>query len=231
MNSSGARILIVDDEPPILRVLSSNLRSHGFQVIAAATGEEALDRHSSFRPDVVILDLLLPDMHGREVIRTIRQSSSTPIIVLSAHGEEGEKVAALELGADDYLTKPFGVRELLARVRAVMRRSAGLSAGSPVIKLGNLTLDLERRRVCVLGAEVHLTPIEYELLKVLAVHEGKVLTDKMLLEAVWGGQYGADPHYLHVYASRLRKKLGAASHYLITEPGVGYRLLVDDLGK
>lgn len=226
--TQGARVLVVDDDPAILRTISSNLRGHDFRVETAETGHEALERFERFRPDVVLLDLILPDMHGREVIRAIRERSGTPIIVLSARGEEAEKVAALELGADDYLTKPFSVRELLARIRVALRHSAHIQGTAPVIRAGELIIDLEHRRVMVEGQEVHLTPIEYDILKVLASHPDKVLTDRMLLAQVWGPQYIDEPHYLHVYVSRLRKKLGKAARRLVTEPGVGYRLLTGE---
>ncbi|ACZ42997.1 two component transcriptional regulator, winged helix family [Thermobaculum terrenum ATCC BAA-798] len=221
----GARVLVVEDEPPILRMLASNLRSHGMQVLTAATLREAMEKHATFRPDVILLDLRLPDGRGEELIRQVRLTSTVPIIVLSAYGEEGQKVAALEMGADDYLTKPFGVKELLARIRVALRRAAGKASGEPEVRVGELTLDLANRRVTVDGQQVQLTPTEYALLKVLAVHLNKVLTDSQLLNEVWGQAYGSEPHYLHVYVSRLRRKLGPAAKYLVTEPGVGYRLL------
>lgn len=226
--SQGARILVVDDEPAILRTVSSNLRGHGFRVETSETAQEALERFERFRPDIVLLDLILPDLHGREVIRTIREHSGVPIIVLSARGEEAEKVAALELGADDYLTKPFGVRELLARIRVALRHAAHLTSAAPIIQAGELLIDLEHRRVTVDGHAVDLTPKEYDFLKALASHPDKVLTDRVLLAQVWGWQYVDEPHYLHVYAARLRKKLGSAARRLVTEPGVGYRLVTDE---
>ena len=225
----GARILVVDDEPAIRRTVSSNLQGHGFRVETAETAQEALERFERFRPDVVLLDLILPDQHGREVIRAIREHSGVPIIVLSARGEEAEKVAALELGADDYLTKPFGVRELLARIRVALRHAAHVSSAVPIIRAGELTIDLEHRRVTVNSHEVRLTPLEYDFLKALASHPDKVLTNRMLLQRVWGSQYVEEPHYLHVYAARLRKKLGTAARRLVTEPGVGYRLVTGEL--
>lgn len=226
--AQGARILVVEDESAILRTVSSNLRGHGFRVETAETAQEALERFERFRPDVVLLDLILPDQHGREVIRAIREHSGAPIIVLSARGEEAEKVVALELGADDYLTKPFGVRELLARIRVALRHAAHLMVAAPVIRASELTIDLEHRRVTVDGHEVDLTPKEYDFLKALASHPDKVLTDRMLLERVWGWQFVDELHYLHVYAARLRKKLGTAARRLVTEPGVGYRLVTDE---
>jgi two-component system, OmpR family, KDP operon response regulator KdpE len=224
----GARVLVVDDEPAILRTIGSNLRSHDFRVETAESGQEALDLFERFRPDVVLLDLVLPDLHGREVIRAIRERAGTPIIVLSARGEEEEKVAALELGADDYLTKPFGVRELLARIQVALRHGAHLTAAAAVIRVGELAIYLEHRRVTVGDCEVKLTPTEFDFLKVLAVHADKVLTNRMLLQQVWGSQYGEEAHYLHVYSARLRKKLGPAARRLVTEPGVGYRLVTDE---
>ncbi len=228
--AEGARILVVDDEPAILRTVSVSLRGYGFRVETAECGAEALEKFGRFRPDIILLDLVLPDCHGREIIRTIRQHSAVPIIVLSARGEEAEKVAALEEGADDYLTKPFGVRELIARIRVALRHAAHLGSRAPVIRAGELTIDLERRQVMVADNEVRLTPTEYEFLKVLASHPNRVVTDRMLLAQVWGNAYGAGPNYLHVYVARLRRKLGPAAHRLVTEPGVGYRLVVDEPG-
>lgn len=225
----GARILVVDDEPAIRRTLRTNLEHHGFQVETAETGRGALESYARFRPDVILLDLGLPDMEGTEVILAVRSRASTPIIVVSAREMEGAKVAALDLGADDYLTKPFGVAELLARVRVAVRHVARPEAGtSPVFRTGDLEVDLEHRRVRVEGREVKLSPTEYDLLKAFVSHPDKVLTDKMLLRQVWGPGYASEGHYLHVYVARLRKKVEADPQhprYLITEPGVGYRLL------
>ena len=181
------------------------------------------------RPDVVILDLGLPDVDGSEVIRRVRGDGNTPIIVLSVRGAERDKVAALDLGADDYLTKPFGVEELLARIRVALRHAAHPAAGAePVFKTGDLEVDLERRRVRTSGQEVHLTPTEYDLLRAFIENPDRVLTDRMLLQAVWGGEYGDEAHYLHVYMARLRKKIEPdpqRPRYLQTEPGVGYRMV------
>jgi two-component system KDP operon response regulator KdpE len=224
-------VLVVDDEPAILRAVQTNLARHDFQVGTAASGRDALQAVERFHPDVLLLDLGLPDMEGAEVIRAIRARSSLPIVVLSAREAERDKVQALDLGADDYLTKPFGVDELLARVRVALRHAARPSQGTaPVFRTGDLEVDLERRRVTVGGSEVHLTPTEYELLKALITHPNKVLTDRMLLQQVWGSAYGDEGHYLHVYVARLRKKLELdpqAPRYIGTEPGVGYRLLAD----
>lgn len=229
---TGARILAVDDEAAILRGLRALLTRQGFQVEMAETGQQALDCYSRRQPDLVLLDLGLPDVDGLTVIREIRERSNTPIVVLSVRGAERDKVAALDAGADDYLTKPFGVDELLARVRVALRHAAGPSGGTaPVFRTGDLEVDFERRRVMTGGNEIHLSPTEYDLLKALVTHPNKVLTDRMLLQQVWGPEYGAEAHYLHVYIARLRKKLEAdpqKPRYLINEPGVGYRLLADE---
>ncbi len=227
----GARVLVVDDEPGILRVVEANLSRHDFRVDTAASGREALAAYARLHPDVVVLDLGLPDLDGLEVIRAIRESASTPIVVLSVRGGERDKVEALNLGADDYLTKPFGVEELLARLRVALRHAARPTQGADaVFRTGELEVDLERRRVSVAGQEVHLTPTEYALLKVLIAHPNRVLTDRMLLHEVWGAGYGDEAHYLHVYVARLRKKVEPdpqAPRFIATEPGVGYRLLAD----
>src|SRR5216684_2225248 len=186
----GARVLVVDDEPAILRVVQTNLGGHGFRVDTAATGQEALEASVRVRPDLVLLDLGLPDMDGLDVIRAIRERGSTPIVVLSARGAERDKVAALDLGADDYLTKPFGINELLARVRVALRHAAGPTRGTePVIKVGELEVNLERRRVVAGGVEVHVTPTEWDLVKLFTTHPDKVLTDRMIMQAVWGATY------------------------------------------
>jgi len=220
----------VDDEPAILRVVRTNLSAHGFQVESAETWEQARPL-LAHRPDVILLDLGLPDADGVDAIRDIRGYSNTPIVVLSARSAERDKVVALDVGADDYLTKPFGVDELLARIRVALRHSARPASGADaVFRAGDLEIDFERRRVSVAGSEVHLTPTEYGLLKALATHADKVLTDRMLLQQVWGAEYASEDHYLHVYVARLRKKLEAdpqEPRFLLTEPGVGYRLLTD----
>lgn len=227
----GARVLVVDDEPAILRVVQTNLSGHGFRVDTAASGQEALDAAARLRPDLVLLDLGLPDMDGLDVIRSIRGRGPMPIVVLSARGAERDKVAALDLGADDYLTKPFGVNELLARVRVALRHAARPTTGTdPVIRLGDIEIDLERRRVTSDGQAVHLTPTEWDLLKLFVTSPDKVLTDRMILQAVWGSAYPAQAHSLHVYVARLRKKLEAthtARRHLLTEPGVGYRFITE----
>jgi two-component system, OmpR family, KDP operon response regulator KdpE len=223
---SGGRILVVDDEPQILRALKTNLSAAGYEVETAATGEEALAMAASNPPDALILDLVLPDVGGTDVTRELRTWSSLPIVVLSAVGDEGEKVAALDAGADDYVTKPFGMEELLARLRASLRRSG--PPNGPVIELGMLTLDLEKRALFVNGKRVALTPHEFELLRLLATNEGKLLTHRTILREVWGPAYGEESHYLHVYVSQLRRKIEpdpARPRYLLTEPGAGYRLV------
>jgi two-component system KDP operon response regulator KdpE len=212
--------------------LRTILTRHAYQVEVAESGQQALDYYSHRRPDLIMLDLGLPDMDGIDVIREIREQANTPIVVLSVRGAERDKVAALDLGADDYLTKPFGVDELLARIRVALRHAAHPTVGTaPVFRAGDLEVDLDRRVVKVGGSEVHLTPTEYELLKAFVTHPNKVLTDRMLLNAIWGLDYGAEAHYLHVYVARLRKKIETnpqEPRFLVTEPGVGYRLLVEE---
>jgi two-component system, OmpR family, KDP operon response regulator KdpE len=228
----GARILVVDDEPAILRAVETNLRRHDFTVDVASTLAEALARYEETHPDLVLLDLGLPGADGKDLIRAVRERAATPIIVLSARESERDKVEALDLGADDYLTKPFSVNELLARIRVALRHSAKPASGAAAIfRTGKLEVDLERRIVRVAREEVHLTPTEYELLRAFIEFPNKLLTDRMLLQRVWGPDYGSEGHYLHVYVARLRKKLErdpALGHYFITEPGVGYRLLVEE---
>jgi len=234
MTERGARILVVDDEPAIRRALDTNLRRHGFQIETAESAAGALAAFAARQPDLVVLDLGLPDADGASVISAIRARAAVPIIVLSARDAEREKVAALDAGADDYLTKPFGVDELLARIRVAIRHSARPASGTAaVLRAGDLSVDLERRRVQVGEREVRLTPTEYDLLRALIRHPNKVLTDRMLLQEVWGPDYGSEGHYLHVYVARLRKKLEPdpqRPRYLATEPGVGYRLLAPEDG-
>ena len=227
----GARVLVVDDEPALLRTVRANLTRHGFQVETAETGQAAVE-HAHQHPDLIVLDLGLPDMDGLEVIRDIREHSNMPIIVLSAREAEQQKVSALDLGADDYLTKPFGIDELLARVRVALRHAARPSVGSgAVFRSGDLSVDLEHRRVHLGDAEVRLTPTEYSLLTALVRNADRVMTDSMLLQQVWGPEYGEEDHYLHVYVARLRRKIERDPQHprrLVTEPGVGYRLLAED---
>ena len=223
---SGALVLVVDDEPQILRALETNLRGAGYEVATAATAEQALSTAAMRPPDAVILDLVRPDGSGLEVCRELRSWSSAPILVLSVVGDEAEKVAALDAGADDYVQKPFGIDELLARLRALLRRAA--PSGEPVLEIGELELDLEKRLVTVGGRRVQLTPNEFDLLRVLAQNEGKLMTHPAILREVWGPAYSAESHYLHVYISQLRRKLEddpARPRYLLTEAGAGYRLV------
>ena len=230
----GARILIVEDDPAVRRIVSRNLALHGFRTEGVGTGEEALRVDPSFHSDLVLLDLGLPDMSGMEVLTCLRERTSTPVIVLSVRETEADKVQALERGADDYLTKPFGVDELLARVRVALRHAARSTTTDAVFRSGSLTIDRERRRVEVGGAEVHLTPTEYALLTALAAQPGSVLTERALLQRVWGPEYGSESHYVHVYMGRLRKKLEAdpdGPRHIQTEPGVGYRLLEHEPGQ
>jgi two-component system KDP operon response regulator KdpE len=220
------RILVVDDEPPIRRFLRTSLTAHGHHVLEAASAREAVRAVTDHRPDLVILDLGLPDGNGLDVVRELRGWTSIPILILSVRDQEGDKIAALDAGADDYLTKPFGVGELMARMRVALRRSAG-SAESPLIEAGNLSIDLATRSVKLAGREVSLTPIEYDLLTALARNAGKVLTHHQLLNTVWGGAYQDEAHLLRVHISHLRGKLEpepARPIYILTEPGVGYRL-------
>lgn len=221
---AGARILVVDDEPQIRRALTRTLEANDFDVRTVGTGEEAL-LALRWRPDVILLDLMLPDLDGLEVARRVREQVATPILVLSARGEEPQKVLALDQGADDYITKPFGTEELLARIRVALRHAAGQST-DPVIEAGDLRIDLEHRLVARGGQEVHLTPTEYEVLKYLARHAGKVVTHRMLLQHVWGAEHIEETQYLHVLMSQLRRKIEpqpARPEYIVTEPGVGYR--------
>jgi two-component system KDP operon response regulator KdpE len=229
---SGARILVVDDEIPILRALERNLRAHGYQAQTATTANDALDVFERWHPDALILDLGLPDRDGVAIVREIRSRSATPIIILSARGADRDKVNALDSGADDYLTKPFSVEELLARIRVVLRHAARpVSGAEPVFRSGDLAVDLEHRTVTVAGRYVRLTPTEWDLLRAFIANPNKVLTATMLLRAVWGADYGSEGHYLHVYVARLRRKIEAdpkRPQLLLTEPGVGYRLVVGD---
>jgi two-component system, OmpR family, KDP operon response regulator KdpE len=223
---SGPRVLVVDDEPQILRALSANLRGAGYDVATATTGEAALASAAMRPPDAVILDLVLPDKTGTEVTSELRQWSKAPVILLSAVGDESDKVAALDAGADDYVTKPFGIDELLARLRAALRRST--SAGDPVLEVGELKLDLEKRLASFDGRTLTLTPHEFNLLRFFMQNEGKLLTHPAILREVWGPRYHDESHYLHVYVSQLRRKIEpdpARPRYLLTEPGAGYRLV------
>jgi len=214
------RILVLDDEPQILRALRVVLREAGFEAIAAETAEEALNRASIRPPDAAIVDLVLPDGDGVEVTRELRRWSEMPIIVLSAVGEEEQKVRALEAGADDYITKPFGPRELVARLQAALRRASG-PRDEPVVRAEGLEVDLAARVVRVGGEEVHLTPIEFDLLRTLVRHRGRLLTHRALLVEVWGPEYANDTAVLRTHIANLRRKIG--SEHIRTDPGVGYR--------
>jgi two-component system, OmpR family, KDP operon response regulator KdpE len=223
---SGARILVVDDEPQILRALQMKLRAAGYVVDTAATAQEALMKAGMRPPEAIVLDLLLPDGSGTDVCRELRSWSSAPILVLSAVGEEKEKIEALDAGADDYVTKPFSGDELLARLRAALRRAAPSS--DPVVDIGDLRIDLEKRAVTLAGSPVSLTPIEYDLLRVLAENQGKLLTHPMILRAIWGPAFQEESNYLHVHVSHLRRKIEpdpARPRYLLNQAGVGYRLV------
>jgi two-component system, OmpR family, KDP operon response regulator KdpE len=236
MSAPPIRVLVVDDEPQILRALRAALKGHGYDVQTAADGEEALDALALHPPDIVILDLVMPGKSGFDVVREVRgwsqSAQRTPaIIVLSARGEDRDKVTALDLGADDYLTKPFSMNELLARIRVALRHRPEQAAVGPVIDAGPVTIDLARRVVTRDGAEVHLTPTEWQLLAELAREAGKVLTQRMLLQRVWGPEYADEAQYLRVYINQLRRKLDAdppRPRILITEPGVGYRFIADE---
>ena len=228
---SGARLLVVEDDEPTRSAVAANLATHGYVVAQAADAASALRGWEAARPDAIVLDLGLPDLDGMAVIRRVRREASTPILVLSARGQEVDKVGALEAGADDYVVKPFGMAELRARIAALLRRAAGpASEPSGLLRNGTIELDPGRRSVAVGGMAMDLTPREYELLKVILGSPGRVLTRGRLLRAVWGTAYGEEGHYLHVYVSRLRRKLAAADpdgdarDVVSAEPGVGYRV-------
>ncbi|WP_447973413.1 response regulator [Nitrospira sp. Kam-Ns4a] len=226
----GARILVVDDEPQIRRSLQVALEAQGYTVIRAETGEQALQAAASRMPDVVLVDLLMPGLEGLEVTRRLREQSPVPIIVLSAVSTEAKKVEALELGADDYITKPFSTVELLARIKSVLRRAAGAKSALPVFTTGDLSVNFATREVRLAGEVVKLTPTEYNLLKYMIENAGKVLTHQTLLTAVWGKSYADQAQYLRVFVAHLRKKLEkdpARPRYILTDPGVGYRFVVE----
>jgi two-component system KDP operon response regulator KdpE len=224
------RVLVVDDEPAIRRALTVNLAARDYEVDAAASGEEALRLAAARRPDVVLLDLGLPGIQGTDVIAGLRGWTSVPIIVLSARQDEPAKVEALDLGADDYVTKPFGMNELLARLRATLRRSSPIDEAMPAIETPDFRLDLAERRAVAAGQDVHLTPTEWKLVEHLARHHDRLVTQRQLLQAVWGPSYGDEANYLRVHLARIRAKLEpepSRPRYFVTEPGIGYRLLVD----
>jgi two-component system, OmpR family, KDP operon response regulator KdpE len=233
MTQVPIRILVIEDEPQMQKFLGASLASEGYRPLEATTGAEGVALARTHNPDLVLLDLGLPDIDGMKVTETIRTFSSKPIIVISARGQEEDKVHALDVGADDYLTKPFGTSELMARIRVALRHASRSKEEStePVLKVGELEIDLDRRRVLVRGNEVHLTPNEYKLFAYLMKHAGKVLTHRQLLKEVWGGAYASQTHYLRVYMVQLRHKLeedAARPRYLVTEPGVGYRLKTEE---
>lgn len=227
MESKGARILVIDDESQIQKLLQVALTSHGYEVRKSATGQQGLSEVAVFHPDIIILDLGLPDIDGLEVMTRLREWTNTPVIILSAKEQEKDKILALDAGADDYLTKPFGMGELLARIRAALRHAVGVK-DEPVLEFDDLLIDLAHRKVISKGEEVKLTPKEYDLMKILAIHAGKVLTHKQLLRNCWGPTYENDTHYLRVFIGQLRRKIEAnptRPRHIITEPGVGYRLV------
>lgn len=227
MENKGFKILNIDDELPIRKLLRVALTSHGYEIDEAASGQEGLAKAAIFRPDLIILDLGLPDLDGLEVVRRLREWLKVPIIILTVKEQEQDKIAALDAGADDYVTKPFGMGELLARIRAALRHAAG-SPIEPVLAFSDLRIDLAHRKVTVDEQEIKLTPTEYDLLKNLAMHAGKVLTHRHLLKTIWGPAYENDAHYLRVYIGQLRRKIEidpSHPHHVITEPGIGYRLL------
>ncbi len=230
MSDAGQRVLVVDDENAIRRYLRAALSAQGFTVYEAASGAEALNAVLSSRPDIIILDLGLPDFDGIEVTRRLREWSQTPIIILSVREAENDKIAALDAGADDYLTKPFGTGELMARMRVAMRRLAS-KPDEPVLQVDDLKMDLSHRLVTVNDNEISLTPTEYDILRLLLQNAGKVLTHRHLLRQVWGTAYESEMHLLRVNISNLRRKIEsdpARPHYLVTESGVGYRLRAED---
>jgi two-component system KDP operon response regulator KdpE len=231
MTTTGAKILIIDDEPQIRKLLRVTLTAHGFEAAEASSGQEGLLQATMVRPDLIVLDLGLPDMTGMEVLAHIREWSQVPIIILTAQDQEQDKVAALDRGADDYVTKPFGMGEFMARMRVALRHIAK-TQDEPVLKLGHLVIDVSQRSVELNDEKLKLTPTEYDLLKVLALNAGRVMTHKQLLKQVWGGQqYESDSQYLRVYVGHLRKKIEVdptRPKYILTEPGIGYRFAWQD---
>ena len=227
--SDPPRVLVVDDEPGIVRALGINLKALGYEIEAAASGEAALRKAADHRPDAVILDLGLPGIDGIDVIRGLRVWTNVPIIVLSVREAEREKIAALDAGADDYITKPFGMGELLARLRAALRREIDEEAEAPVIETADFTIDLAVKRVMRAGSEVKLTPTEWGVVEVLVRHQGKLVSQTQLLKEVWGPQYGEETNYLRVFIAQVRRKLEpqpSTPRYFLTEPGMGYRFQI-----
>jgi len=226
MAADGARILVIDDEKQIRRMLNTALTGFGYNVAEASSGQDGLNQTAIFHPDLVILDLGLPDLDGVEVIQRLREWTQVPIIVLSVREQEEDKIKALDGGADDYITKPFGIGELLARIRVAIRHVAKTEE-EPVLTFGELVVDLARRKVILKDEELKLTPTEYEMLKYLALQAGRVVTHKQLLRAVWGSNYQEETHYLRIYIGQLRRKIEADPSqpvYILTESGVGYRM-------
>jgi two-component system KDP operon response regulator KdpE len=231
MSDKPVRILVVDDDPQIRRFLRVSLGAHGYQVIEATSGEDGVTKAATERPDLLILDLGLPGVGGPQVIERVREWSDVPIIILSVRDQEADKVAALDSGADDYVTKPFGMDELLARIRTALRHRLQSETPTPIFRTGGLVVDLGRRIVTVDGKEVRLAPREYDLLRVLVVHAGRVLTHRQILRQVLGPGAGEETHWLRVYVGQLRRKIeenSAQPRYIRTEPGVGYRLRAPD---
>ena len=231
MTEPSPSVLLIEDEPQMRRFLRASLGSNGYQVFETETGEEGLQQAAARNPDLILLDLGLPDHDGLVVTERLREWATMPIIVISARGKEEDKIRALDAGADDYLTKPFGVGELLARIRVALRHSARADSGASQFTIGNVKVDLGRRQVLVDDIEVHLTPIEYKLLSTLIKHAGRVITHRQLLKEVWGPNSSEQTQYLRVYMGQLRHKLEknpSRPRYLTTEPGVGYRLRTDD---
>jgi len=225
-------LLVIEDDTQMRKFLRASLASHGYRLVEAVNGAEGLTQAASYNPDLILLDLGLPDMDGLVVTKRLREWASAPIIVISARGQEEDKIHALDAGADDYLTKPFGTGELLARIRVALRHSARSrqERSEPILTVGELSIDLDKRSVHLAGKEIHLTPIEYKLLATLLKNAGKVLTHRQLLKEVWGPGYANNTQYLRVYMVQLRHKLeldATRPRYLVTEPGVGYRLKSD----
>jgi two-component system KDP operon response regulator KdpE len=224
------RILVVDDEPQIRRALRTSLSAHGYEVSTAGTGEEAIEVAADTSPHLIFLDLGLPDMDGTEVVKRLRGFTGAPVIILSVRDAQSDKVAALDAGADDYVTKPFGMEELLARLRATLRRALPSETGPSVLRFRDVEVDLGKRLVRVGGEAIHLTPTEYDLLEAMVTDPGKLLTHTWLLQKVWGRGYSDESHYLRVYVRQLRQKLNddaTAPRFIVTEPGVGYRWVAE----